>query len=39
VIARDHRVFSGKWRDPVHDEVSRQQAVLEHFPTARVVLW
>ena len=39
VIARDHRVFSGKWRDPVYDELTRLQTVQEHFPTAHVVLW
>lgn len=38
VIARDHRVFSGKWQDPVHDETSRQQIVTDHFPTASVIL-
>ena len=39
VIARDHRVFSGKWRDPVYDEHTRLHTVQEHFPLAQVVLW
>jgi FAD synthetase len=38
VIARDHRVFSGKWRDPVHDESVRLQSVQSVFPTAHVIL-
>lgn len=38
VIARDHRVFSWKWRDPVHDEMSRLNNVQNEFPDARVIL-
>ena len=38
VIARDHRVFSGKGRDPLHDETSRRVSVIAHFPTASVIL-
>lgn len=38
VIARDHRVFAGKGKDPVHDEVTRLQTVEQHFPLATVIL-
>jgi glycerol-3-phosphate cytidylyltransferase-like family protein len=38
VIARDHRVFSWKWRDPIHNEKSRLETVQEAFPDARVIL-
>jgi FAD synthetase len=38
VIARDHRVFSGKWRDPLHDEQTRLQWVKTAFPEATVIL-
>ena len=38
VIARDHRVFSGKWRDPLHDEMSRLKNVQKEFPDTRVIL-
>lgn len=38
VIARDHRVFSGKWRDPVHDEQLRRDIVERAFPDAHVIL-
>lgn len=38
VIARDHRVFSGKWRDPVHDELLRRDIVERAFPDAHVIL-
>ncbi len=39
VIARDHRVSAGKWRDPVHDELLRRDIVERAFPDARVILW
>ncbi len=38
VIARDHRVFSGKGRDPIHDELLRKQSVERVFPHAKVIL-
>ncbi len=38
VIARDHRVFSGKWRDPIHDELVRKESVERVFPDAEVIL-
>ncbi len=38
IIARDHRVFSGKWRDPVHLEWERFTSVKEAFPSANVIL-
>jgi cytidyltransferase-like protein len=38
VIARDHRVFSGKWRDPVHSEQLRRDMVERAFPDAHVIL-
>ena len=38
VIARDHRVFSGKWRDPVYTELLRRDIVERAFPDARVIL-
>ena len=38
VIARDHRVFSGKWRDPIHDEWTRKKSVESSFPKAHVIL-
>jgi FAD synthetase len=38
VIARDHRVFSWKWRDPVHPETERLRAVQSAFPDAEVIL-
>ena len=38
VIARDHRVFSGKWRDPVHTELLRRDIVERAFPDASVIL-
>lgn len=38
VIARDHRVFSGKGKNPIHDEISRYNSVVENFPNALVVL-
>ena len=38
VIARDHRVFSGKWRDPIHNELLRRDIVERAFPDAHVIL-
>ncbi|MBC7498763.1 adenylyltransferase/cytidyltransferase family protein [Candidatus Gracilibacteria bacterium] len=38
VIARDHRVFSGKGRDPVHTELLRRDIVERSFPDASVIL-
>lgn len=38
VIARDTRVAHGKWRYPIHDELSRQKSVEKGFPDATVVL-
>ena len=38
VIARDHRVFSGKWQDPIHTELLRRDIVERAFPDARVIL-
>ena len=38
VIARDHRVSSGKWRDPIHNETERQRNVQKSFPEATVML-
>lgn len=38
VIARDHRVTSGKWHNPVHHEYDRLHHVQESFPTAHVIL-
>ena len=38
VIARDHRVFSGKGKNPIHDEVSRYNSVGANFPNALVIL-
>lgn len=38
VIARDHRVFSGKGKDPIHNETDRQKMVQEAFPDASVIL-
>lgn len=39
VIARDHRVSTGKWRDPVHDEIVRRDIIERAFPDVRVILW
>lgn len=39
VIARDHRVISGKWRTPIHDEDTRLENVARKFDDARVILW
>lgn len=39
VIARDSRVLSGKWRVPIHDEMTRLWHVSWAFPCARVILW
>ena len=38
IIARDHRVFSGKWRDPIHSEQLRRDIVERSFPDAHVIL-
>jgi cytidyltransferase-like protein len=38
VIARDHRVFHGKWRDPIHDENTRRESVKQAFPDVHVIL-
>ena len=38
VIARDHRVFSGKGQDPVHTELLRRDIVERAFPDAHVIL-
>ncbi len=38
VIARDHRVFSGKWQDAVHTELLRRDIVERAFPDAHVIL-
>ncbi|MBC7504040.1 adenylyltransferase/cytidyltransferase family protein [Candidatus Gracilibacteria bacterium] len=38
VIARDHRVFSGKGRDPIHTETLRRDIVERAFPDAQVIL-
>ena len=38
VIARDHRVISGKGRDPIHPESDRLKNVENAFPQARVIL-
>lgn len=38
VIARDHRVFSGKGKDPVHTELLRRDIVERAFPDAHVIL-
>lgn len=39
VIARDHRVFSGKWNHPLHHEQYRKKNVENAFPDAEVILW
>ena len=38
IIARDHRVSSGKWRDPIHSETERLNNVQKSFPDATVML-
>ncbi len=38
VIARDARVAHGKWRHPIHDELSRKKSVEKVFPDATVIL-
>lgn len=38
IIARDHRVSSGKWRDPIHSETERLNNVQKSFPEATVLL-
>jgi FAD synthetase len=38
VIARDHRVISGKWKTPIHSENERLQNVANTFPDAIVIL-
>ncbi len=38
VIARDHRVFAGKWHDPIHSEGERLEQVWSAFPEANVIL-
>ncbi len=38
VIARDHRVISGKWKTPIHSEFERLHNVQNAFPQATVVL-
>lgn len=38
VIARDHRVFSWKWRDPIHNEIIRLQNVQKKFQNENVIL-
>ena len=38
VIARDHRVFSGKSQYPIHNELLRRDVVGREFPDARVIL-
>jgi FAD synthetase len=38
VIARDHRVISGKWKTPIHSENERLQSVGSNFPNATVIL-
>ena len=38
VIARDTRVISWKWHDPIHNENSRLEIVQKAFPDAHVIL-
>jgi len=38
VIARDHRVISGKWKNPLQNENERLETVAEKFPDAHVIL-
>ncbi len=38
VIARDHRVISGKWKTPIHSENERLQSVKSNFSNATIIL-
>jgi FAD synthetase len=38
VIARDHRVISGKWKTPIHSENERRANVQSSFPLSQVIL-
>jgi len=38
VIARDHRVFHGKGKNPIHDENTRRESVQKAFPDAHIIL-